>query len=675
MKTKFLLITLFMALTPAIFSQTYFWESFDAGQMPPAGWSVNGLPAQWSIGNSTNAGGSAPEGKFTYVQQNTTTRLISPMVDLTGLSSVKFSFKFFYDYYGNPAPKIGIATRAHSAATWNSVWEMTPTANVGPMQKDIDITNTDVGQSEFQVCVYLTGNMYNLDYVYVDNFLLFNPLNKDGAMISLAETPSYFADPVPIKGTILNAGTTTITDAEVKWQLDEGAVHSTVFTGLSIPTQGMYDFTLDDLMAAIVGQHILHVWINTINGSPDDFLGNDTIHKPLTRVCYTAPKKPAFEEFTSSTCGPCAQFNSGFVPWCNTHADDITLFKYQMDWPSPGDPYYTEEGGVRKDFYGVGAVPDLYCNGGEVATTVADVNVAFTQALTEIGIMDLAATHTLTGHVIDVTVNVLPYANFTNCNLYVVVMEKITHNNVGNNGETSFEHVMMKMIPDAYGDALTLTDRVPYTFNQSVDLTGTNVEEWTDLIVGVFVQDQALKMIYQSAYSVENAVYNTEARLESLKKDGTLITGFSPDQFDYTVALPSGTVTVPEITATPIDTNAVVIIVPTYELPGTTTIDVFGEDRFTHELYRVDFTIGGVGINDPKVKNVVAYPNPTKGKVFLLNADHAAVTVTTAGGQPVMTIQDFTGTSLDLGSMPKGIYILSIEKADKTMIRKKIVLL
>ncbi len=674
MKSKLLLFALFSALAPAIFGQTFLWESFDAGQMPPTGWTLNGLPAQWSIGNSNNSGGLAPEAKFTYVNQNTTTRLISPMVDLTGLTTVKFSFKFFYDWYGNPAPKIGVATRSHTG-TWTSVWETTPTANLGPMQKDLDIANADVGGTEFQVCIYLTGNMYNLDYVYFDNFLLFNPLDRDGAMISLSSTPKYFSDPIPVNGTILNAGITTITDAEVDWQLDGGLIHNSTFSGLSIATQETYDFTCTDLLAAVIGEHNLKVWIKNINGSLDNNQENDTLSKLVTRVCLTVPKKPLFEEFTSSTCAPCASFNSGFVPWCDTHENDITLIKYQMNWPSPGDPYYTAEGGVRKDFYGVNAVPDLYCNGGNVATSVPDVQVAFDQALTQIGMMDLVATHTMNGHVIDITATVLPYANFTDCNLYIVVMERITHNNHSTNGETSFEHVMMKMIPDAIGTTLNLVDRVPFTISESVDLTGTNVEEWTDLIVGIFVQDQGFKLVYQSAYSTENVILGTEARLASISKDGTPLAGFSSDMFDYDVALPSGAVIVPEITATPIDPNSVVIIVPANELPGTTTIDVFGEDLFTHELYSVNFTIGGVGIDNPKVKNVVAYPNPSKGIVFLLNADHAAITITTAGGNVVRTITEFTGTSIDLGSLPKGVYILSVEKPDNTVIRKKIVLL
>ncbi len=41
---------------------------------------------------------------------------------------------------------------------------------------------------------------------------------------------------------------------------------------------------------------------------------------------------------------------------------EYSLIKYQMNWPGNGDPYYTEEGGVRRDYYGVSSVPDLYIN-------------------------------------------------------------------------------------------------------------------------------------------------------------------------------------------------------------------------------------------------------------------------------------------------------------------------
>jgi hypothetical protein len=672
MKTKFLLLSLLLAASQLTFGQSFIWEAFDAGQMPPQGWTINGLPAQWAAANSAIAGGSAPEGKFTYIQQTTTTRLISPMIDLTGLTTVKFSFRHMYDYYGNPAPKVGVATRSHNGA-WTSVYEVLPTSNIPAQQINLDITNTDVGQSEFQICIYLNGNMYNLDYYYVDDILLFNPLEKDGAMISLGSTASYFAEPVEVKGRIMNVGLSTITEAEVQWQLDSGPVFSSTFSGLAIGTKQTYDFTCTDLLSALIGPHSLKVWIKNINGTPDNYLGNDTLQKLVNKVCYVVPAKPLFEEFTSSTCAPCASFNSGFVPWCATNEEDITLVKYQMSWPSPGDPYYTAEGGVRKDFYGVNAVPDLYCNGGNVATSVDDVQTAFDQANMQIGMMKIASSHSLNGHIITVDASVLPFYNFPNCRVYIVVMEKITHNNHMTNGETSFEHVMMKMIPDAQGTAVDLVDRVPFNITETVDLTGTHVEEWNDLIVGVFVQNYQTKAVYQSAYSLENGAYASEARLVSMDLDGNPVTGFSPDDFSYTFKLQPDIISVPDISALPIDPNATTIIVPAIELPGTTTIDVFGEDLLSHNLYSIDFEYSGVGIKTVKEQAIDVYPNPTRGLVYLMNADHARISVFSSNGTLQRVFPDFTGNSVDLKQLTPGIYTLEIAKPGFTKIRKKIV--
>ncbi len=673
MKTKILLFAIFVSLNLFSFGQTYIWESFDAGQMPPTGWSLDGLPAQWTVGNSNNAGGTAPEAQFTYVQQTTTTRLISPMTDLTGLTSVKLSFRHMYDWYTNPAPKVGVATRSHNG-TWTSVWEKSPTGNINAEQIDVIISNSDVGQSEFQICFYLNGNMYNLDYWYLDNVLLFNALNLDGGVISLGATPTYFADPTQVKGTIMNVGSTTITDAEIKYQVDNGPVFTTALTGLSLATQDVYDFSCTQLMTSAIGAHELTVWLNKVNGIKDDNQNNDTLRKIEYKICYVVPRKPLYEEFTSSTCAPCAAFNTGFVPWCNTNADSITLVKYQMSWPAPGDPYYTLEGGVRRTFYGVNAVPDLYVNGGNTGTNMPAVIQAFNQSKQLIGMMKIAGTHTLTGTVMTINATVLPFSDFANVRVYIVVMEKITHNNHMSNGETSFEHVMMKMVPDAEGTTTSLVDRVPFTINQTVDLAGTHIEEFTDLIVGIFVQDPSSKQVFQSTYSEENATLSTEARLSNIFVNGTPLTGFAPDTYDYTVFLQGGATIVPDITGTPIEAGETVIVVPSVELPGTSTIDVFAENLTAHHLYSVNFD-WSIGQNEIEQDNIRLYPNPASGKIYLYGASNATVTIYNSLGNTVMTLPDFTGNSLNLSALSKGVYLMKIERADHTIIQKKIVMM
>lgn len=668
------LIAFVSSLQLSVSSQTFLWEAFDGGQMPPAGWTIDGLTNQWSIGNSNNAGGTAPEAKFTYVNSTSVTRLITPPMDLTGLTSVRMSFKHFYDDYTGAGPLAGVATRSGGGA-WHSVWEINPTGNVGPEQIDLTINNADVGQPDFQVCFYLNGNMYNVDYWYIDNVLIFNPLNLDASLIGLNGTPSHFGAPAPVKGSVMNMGLTPLNSLEIMWKLDDGTVHSSIFTGLSVNLQQTYNFTCTDLMDAPIGEHLLEVWIHQVNNQTDDSQENDTLQKSVSRVSHTVDKRPLFEEFTSSTCGPCATFNVGFVPWCEQHEDDITLVKYQMNWPGSGDPYYTAEGGVRKDYYGVSFVPDLFCDGENIATNMSAVQQSYDAASAKPGLMAMVASHTLNGKMITVNGAVLPFANFQNCRLHIVVMEKVTHNNARTNGETSFHHVMMKMIPNGSGSTVNFTDRQVHTFNHTVDLTATNVEEWDDLIVGIFVQNFSTREVYQSVYSVENGSFNTEAHLSDLMVDGTTIAGFAQDVFEYDIVLPVGTTLVPVVTGLPVDPKAIVIVEPAYVLPGTTTIDVFAEDLTTHNLYTVNFFMSGIGIGEKPGQAVTAYPNPARETLTILGAANARVSLINAGGQTIRTIEEFKATTFSLKGIQAGVYSLRIELSGGGVVQKKIVVL
>ncbi|MBN2175514.1 MAG: hypothetical protein JW731_15395 [Bacteroidales bacterium] len=323
---KLYVFAILLSITTLVFGQTYLTEDFSGNVMPPTGWSLDGLPAQWSISSTTNAGGTAPEAKFTYISGVTVTRLVSPEVDLTGLTSVFFSFKRFYDWYANPAPKLGVATRS-GGGNWNSVWEVTPTGNQGPGDISFEIENNDVGASDFQICIYLDGNMYNLDYVFLDNLILFLPFNLDAGMTAIT-TPSYISGMTEVTGTFKNFGTDQVSDVEVSWQIDEGDVYTTSFTGLGLDFGDTYDFTCEDMFELPIGAYDLNVWISSVNGGPDDDPENDMMMKPISVISYVVPKLPCFEEFTSSTCAPCASFNASFVPWCEQHADQISLVKY-----------------------------------------------------------------------------------------------------------------------------------------------------------------------------------------------------------------------------------------------------------------------------------------------------------------------------------------------------------
>lgn len=675
MKIKaFLLVILTLYLSVAS-GQTFINETFSSGQMPPSGWTIDQFSSQWTVSQSAFAGGVSPEGRFEYSTNGTpiTTRLISPEIDLTGLTSVTLTFNHFFDWFANPGPSLGVATRSGATGDWQTVWSITPIFNIGPIKYSLTINNNDVGSSQFQFCFFLSGPMSMMDYWYVDNIVLLNPYAVNAQLQTISQTASTFFAPSEVKGTIINQGLNTITTAEVNWQMDGGDIHSTSFPGLSLNTFDTYEFTCNDLMNAPIGTHNLKVWINSVNGIPDMDQGDDTLSKTVKKVCYAVRRIPMFEEFTSCTCIPCAFFNSDFVPWCNSHEEDITLIKYQMNWPGVGDPYYTEEGGFRRDFYGVTWVPWLVGDGGFLNTEMNDVNAFYDADSAQVSLIKIQASHSLSDHVMTINTTVLPFANFPACHLYIAVIEKVTHNNSGSNGETSFEHVMMKMVPTASGVAVNLQERIPFSYSKTVDLSGTHIEEWNDLMVVAWVQNDFTKKIFQSAYSIEDGSFGTENRLSDILVGDSSLIGFNPDSYEYYYGIPGGSAVVPETTGIPVDSTEIVIVIPALTIPGTTTLDVYAENIQYHTQYKVNFLVN-TGLNDIKTEPLSVYPNPSSDHISIYGAENARISITDAVGRQYRLYNDFSGNRIDFSGMPAGIYFLKAEKPGHSPIVQKVII-
>lgn len=663
--------TALLGISLTINGQTYLIEDFSGNQMPPTNWTIDGLPAQWSINNGNVAGGTAPEAMFTYINQTTTTRLVSPVINLSGITSVKLTFRHYYDDYTGAGPLAGVATRS-GGGSWTSIWEINPTSNVGPEELTFDISNSNVGQSDFQFCFYLNGNMYNVDYWYIDDIWLYNPLNLDAGITQIT-TPTYLGEPSEVAGTIKNFGLSLISSLKLNWQVDNGDIYESEFTGLSINFGDVYNFSCTDLFNMPIGSYILKVWITEVNGVADDDPSNDLKEKIVNVVSHIVDHKPCLEEFTSSTCAPCYTFNLQFVPWCNNNADQITLVKYQMNWPGAGDPYYTAEGGIRRNWYGVSWVPWANLDGTYTDNNMATINTMFNNSKAEPGLMKVIGSHTITGTIMNIEVTVLPFATFENTVVHLVVFENITTGNVATNGETEFHHVMMKMVPNANGTMVNLFDRVPLTINETVNLAGTNIEEWDDLGVAIIVQHLGSKYIWQSDYTAEDAVYNTNYDLLSIMADGAPIEGFSPSVLEYTVTLPFGSVEAPEITVVTSDPEALAIVVPANTLPGATTIDVFAENLAAHTTYTVNFDISTGNATEP-FDLLSVYPNPTSNILFISGSKDARGALYSVTGSVLMEFENFNSGKIDLTSVENGIYFLKIMFDQKTIVTKKVVI-
>lgn len=294
-----------LVLASVSYGQTYLLEDFGSGSMPPQGWSIDGLPNQWSSSPSNNAGGSAPEAKFTYINQNTTSRLVSPVIDLTGTTDVNLSFKYMYDWYAN-GPSIGVATRIGTGA-WTVAWQVSPTGNQGPKTQVVELSNVSV--SNFQFCIFITGNLYNVDYWFIDNIKLFTPLALDAGLSSV-DIPRYVqaGQEFDLKGVVSNEGSTPINSFRVTYTVDGGIEQSYTVVGQNITLGNTYSFTHPTaIVLQDIGSHEIVTTVDNVNGGTDLDPSNNTLTKTVGAVTFVPTKKVLAEEATGTWCGWCVR--------------------------------------------------------------------------------------------------------------------------------------------------------------------------------------------------------------------------------------------------------------------------------------------------------------------------------------------------------------------------------
>ncbi|HNW70260.1 MAG TPA: T9SS type A sorting domain-containing protein [Bacteroidales bacterium] len=516
---KSLLLFAFQALCIYAFAQNTIYINEGFSTVPPTGWTIDAQSSNWSAVATTNAGGTSPEAEFYYDPTfNSTSRLISPVVNTTGVTHLMLGFNHALSHYsGNYT--IGVATRSN-AGTWHTVWSIVnPTTDITATAVGVDITNADLGSSTFQFCFFFTGNSYNLNSWWIDNAMLYEPCSIDAKM-AVNSVPLYITSGNnSVTGTVKNFGYTAITGMTINYKTGaSGSTQSTVLTGLNIAPGANYDFTCTQPWAATSGTFIVKTWISDVNSAGADCnQTNDSITKTIGVATQTTTRRPVYEEFTSSTCSPCASFNtSTFTPFITSYGTQFSYIKYQMNWPAAtgfanGDPYYTAEGGTRRAFYGVSGVPDLYVDGrasGMSSTTMlSELNTDKAKA-TFFVIQGLNPGRS--GNIVTIPLTITPYVSGS-FKVHVVVVEKTTTGNVASNGETSFKHVMMDMLTGGSGLTVNLTAGTDYTNTFTQDLTSTFVEEMTDLQVVVMIQETTTKEIYQSAESDISFITNIDA--------------------------------------------------------------------------------------------------------------------------------------------------------------------
>lgn len=508
-------LLLLLLLSSAMFSQTIYEEKFTAAQaLTTSGWTIfsqdadTGVATNWVRTTDGSNGLMASFSWYNNVVYTPNNYAFSPAINLTTYTGpIKLSYKHSapnsawdlenYTLYVTTSPTVAAATTPlHSQTTMDGINALT--------EITFDLSSY-AGQT-----IYLCFRHHNVSdqyYLYIDDIKVEKLLPNNVALQSVTVQPIVAAGNQTYTGTIKNIGTNNVTSYTVTWQSNNGALQTYNVTGVSITPGSTHNFTHSIPLNAVSGLYNLVFNVPTVNGVADPDTSNNSLTRTTQVASGSTTFKPLIEKFTSSTCSPCASYNnSTFNPYYTAQNQNFNYIAYQMNWPGTGDPYYTAEGGVRRDYYGVSAITSLWIDGAEYSTSNAQAALTThvnTEA-TKPAYFGLTANRNLTGGNAVINYNITPYISGSYV-MHAAVIEKVTSNNVATNGETSFKHVMMKMVPNASGTTINCTAGTPLSGQITASIASTFIEQATDLEVIVFIQNPTTKEILQS-FTATNAL-------------------------------------------------------------------------------------------------------------------------------------------------------------------------
>ena len=164
----------FITQTSSLFT---FDEAFENGFND---WQIIGPSGlwNWSIANSSNAGGNEPELQFSWSPSFNGNSYIMYNQEFDGF--ISYAFDHYVDWYVSPFT-VGFGITTDSGNSWNTIWEITPQGNVGPTTVSGSLNGI---LNEYRIGFYFIGNSYNIDYWYLDDI-------RGGGLLTPPNPPTY----------------------------------------------------------------------------------------------------------------------------------------------------------------------------------------------------------------------------------------------------------------------------------------------------------------------------------------------------------------------------------------------------------------------------------------------------------------------------------------------------
>ena len=371
--------------------------------------------------------------------------------------------------------------------------------------------------------VYIAFQNFSNDkyLLFVDNIKCVSPVASDGAVLTISNLTRYMvgAGNQTITGNFKSLSAPTVTNATLNYRVNNGSVVTQTMTfapTLTYAAIGAYSFSTAANLA--LGMNRVKVWVSQVNGVADSNPANDTAYATVYVASQSTLRNALVEEFSSSTCAPCASLNQTFDPLLNNNAVNtggrVNAIKYQVNWPSPSnDPSYNPHAAKRVSYYGINAAPTAMTNG---TLDMVNHNQAEIDAAKAIpALANVSCAISVNGTSVTANATVTPFVGIPTSSPLrvhqVLLQDYYTFANPSTS-QTNFYHIMRKMFPSASGTPFNPADGTAATFSLTHNITTASIfpplaannsyNFWSGTAIRfeyvVFVQDSVSGDILQS---------------------------------------------------------------------------------------------------------------------------------------------------------------------------------
>ncbi len=476
------------------------WVQNSPGAPPGWGWVTNsGAVTSWGP-SATGTPGLPAHTQYVYVDEqdhptNLDDTLFSQVFSVTGYPNPYLNYDYFFYQATNNTSMLTESAYVIGSSDGGTTWAIIDTLFGYGWGGSWVTQNCSLGSLAGANCkvgfVYSDGGSPAANPILgvaVDNIQERNLTADSVHLNSLAYNSNVngiVANGSPLSFTVTNNGVpATVT---VYYTINGGAPVSQTFPASGTITPfSTQTFTFTTAMTGLTsGTNNIHVAISAVNSGAQT--ATDTmLNSSAVLASGTVFRNGLIEEFSSSTCNPCAYFNAGFDPLClsldvDQPGSHFNMLKYQMNWPDwDDDRSYNSDGNTRRGYYSCNSIPDHWVNGVHnnvanglplSATDLANYTAQIQGSYADSAFIDMSATYSVDTVHKKVNVKVTATPHFTKTgtyHLYVALADQHYQNRDNEWGQLDYYNVERKMLPSGNGTTISSwTDGTPFTYTDS----------------------------------------------------------------------------------------------------------------------------------------------------------------------------------------------------------------